>query len=150
MNIHEVGIVIGGIPIIYRKYNEEENTDNNTDVVCKSALMSSILDFAETLISPMESFESNKFNISFKRNKINSNNCNNLDMFAYLISDKEKKSEKLRKNINQSLEKILREFKSKYDGDDYTEVTHYKEFTDVIDKILGKADSTEDKFASLF
>ena len=91
MNIHEVGIIIGGIQIVYRNYDEgeEEHTKDNPDIVCKSALMSSILNFAETLISPMSSFESNKYNVSFRKSTIDSNNSEGLDLFAYLISDKE-------------------------------------------------------------
>ena len=95
MNIQEVGIIIGGIPIIYRNYEEnvDNNIDDSKDVICKSALLSSLLDFAETLISPMEYFESNKYSIIFRKNKIRSNNAAQLDIFAYLISDKEKKKD---------------------------------------------------------
>ncbi|MBY9006161.1 MAG: hypothetical protein KGD63_05340 [Candidatus Lokiarchaeota archaeon] len=150
MRIHEVGIVIGGIPIIYKTYDEDINVNHNSDIICKSALMSSILNFAEIILSPMESFESNRYNVFFKKNKINSNNSQNLDFFAYVVSDKEKKSEKLKKNINTVLEKIIDEFKSQYNGDDYTEVSHYSKFNNVIDKILGQGNSTEDKFESIF
>ena len=150
MKIHEVGIIIGGIPIVYQNYDDVINNNNNSDMICKSALMSSILNFAETLISPMESFESNKYNVSFKKKKINSNNSKDLDLFAYVVSDKEKKSEKLKKHINLALDRILNEFKSKYNGDDYTEITHYDTFKNVIDEILGKKDSVEEKFESIF
>ena len=59
MYVYEAGVIIGGVPTISVNYSNP--SEHEVDLIHKCALMSCILNFAEILISPIESFESNRF-----------------------------------------------------------------------------------------
>jgi len=149
MLIHEIGVIIGGIPIVSRNYQNVEK--DSRELICRSAFMSSLLDFTETLLSPMEYFESDHYNVVFDKNKINVKNFKEIDFFAYFISDKTKHFEKIvKKKIIPLLEKIIYEFKTRYNGKDFTNISNYIDFCDIIDKITGEFNSVDEKFSSIF
>ncbi len=135
MQIYEVGILIESIPVISRNYISK---NNSVDVTCKSALISSFLDFAENLMSPIEYFESAKFNIVFKKDKIKSEDSE-LDYFGYIVIEKMKNFEKKWKDkIMIILKNIIDNFFLKYDCKDYSEVSLFTDFQSIIDKIISK------------
>ncbi len=150
MQIYEAGIIIGGIPIISANYINPSEKDE--DLIHKCALLSCLLNFAETLISPIESFESTKYNFIFKKEKINTINSEITDIFAYLILDKNEKFDKnVKRKINPLLENILHKFKVNYHGHDFSYSTQFIQFKNIIDNILGiSKNNIEDKISLLF
>ncbi|MBY8982962.1 MAG: hypothetical protein KGD57_08440 [Candidatus Lokiarchaeota archaeon] len=135
MQIYEAGIIIGGVPIISANYiNPSEKEE---DLIHKCALLSCLLNFAETLIAPIESFESNKYNFAFKKSEINTINSEVIDIFVYLILNKDEKFNKyLDKKIKPVLDTILDKFKVMYHGRDFSYSTQFIKFKDNIDNIL--------------
>jgi len=60
-----------------------------------------------------------------------------LDIYAYLILDKEKGIDKIvEKEMNPFLEEILSAFKSRYNHRSYAEVSQFEAFNYVIEKKL--------------
>jgi hypothetical protein len=144
MDIKEIGIIIGGIPIICRNYEKlnmtkTEETLQNRKTISKCAYMTSILTFAEKFGSSVEFFESGDKNIVFTKDSIINKQKNPVDIYAYLILDKEKKFEKLlEKKLRPFLEEILSEFKSQYSHMVYAEVSKFQEFNEIIDQRIEK------------
>ncbi|MBY9005389.1 MAG: hypothetical protein KGD63_01390 [Candidatus Lokiarchaeota archaeon] len=137
MQIYEAGIIIGGIPVISANYINPYEKDE--DLIHKCALLSCILNFAEVLISPIESFESSKYNFAFKKSEINTINSEIIDIFVYLILNKDEKFNKyLEKKIKPLLGDILDKFKVKYHGRDFSYSTQFINFKDIISQILFK------------
>jgi hypothetical protein len=142
MKIREIGIIIGSIPVICwcdeeisdKEFSKESQNKNN---ISKSAYISSILAFAEKFGSLVEYFESGTKFIAFNKNKIMNKQNMELDVYAYLILDKEKVIDKIvEKDVNPFLEEILSEFKSRYNHRSYSEVSQFESFNDVIEKKL--------------
>ncbi|MBY9005213.1 MAG: hypothetical protein KGD63_00460 [Candidatus Lokiarchaeota archaeon] len=132
MLIHEVGILIESIPVICRKYTKREDP---VGITSKSALISSLINFAENLISPLEYFESNNYNIIFKKKK--GNNELEADFFIYIVTKKIKNFEKKwKKKMMILLEDILNKFYSKYNIKDYYEVSIFSDFNKIIDNLI--------------
>ncbi len=142
MKISEIGIIIGGIPVICRSFEEisdknltEELRDKNN--ISKSAYISSILAFAEKFDSLVEYFESGTKFIMFNKSKIINKQNLELDIYAYLILDKKKGFDKItEKEIKPFLEKILMEFKSQYHHKSYAEVSQFEPFNEIIEKMM--------------
>ncbi|MBN1214133.1 MAG: hypothetical protein JXA99_01700 [Candidatus Lokiarchaeota archaeon] len=134
MLVEEVGILIESIPIICRKYNQ---TENNVGITNKSALISSLINFAENLISPLEYFEGNNYNIIFKKKKGATEMDANL--FIYIVINKLKNFErKWKKKVMTLLENITDKFYLKYSVNDYSEISIFSDFNNVIDNMINK------------
>ncbi len=137
MQIYEAGIIIGGIPIISENYINPNEKDE--DLIHKCALLSCLLNFAEALISPIESFESNKYNFAFRKSEIETVNSEIIDIFVYLVLNNDAKFNKyLNKKIKPILNDILDQFKLKYYGRDFSYCTQFIQFKDIIKQILIK------------
>ncbi|MBN1215435.1 MAG: hypothetical protein JXA99_08315 [Candidatus Lokiarchaeota archaeon] len=137
MQIYEAGIIIGGIPIISENFINPNEKDE--DLIHKCALLSCLLNFAETLISPIESFESNKYNFAFRKSEIETVNSEIIDIFVYLVLNNDVKFNKyLNKKIKPILNDILDQFKLKYYGRDFSYCTQFIQFKDIIKQILIK------------
>ena len=150
MVIREIGILLYGMPILYKSYHQASKKEG---LITKSAFISSILTFAEKLIAPIHYFESEKYLIVFNKGKIRSRRSKDKEMIiAYVVMDKEKKIDKTINNrIFPLLESVLDEFIQQYEGKDLNELSQYAPFTLTIDKILGTDTKTfEEKASSLF
>ena len=150
MYIYEAGIIIGGIPTITVNYINP--SEHEIDLIHKCALLSCILNFAEILISPIESFESNRYNFAFKKDIILSSDLEETDVHGYFIINRHKQFNKnLPTKIIPALEKIINEFKIRYTKRDFSYSTQFIEFGAIIDKIIGISSKTiEQKVEMLF
>ncbi|TFF97592.1 MAG: hypothetical protein EU541_08025 [Promethearchaeota archaeon] len=151
MRVHEIGIVKEGIPLLSQKYSK--SGDKNFDSLSKSALISSLLQYAESVMSPVEYFESNKYSMIFKKGKMKTPHTSKPSkIFSYVILDRRKEiSEKNKKRIIDLCTNILDEFIKRYDGMDTSEVSKFEKFKPFIDDTLGDlTKSLDDKFSSLF
>ncbi|TFF97591.1 MAG: hypothetical protein EU541_08020 [Promethearchaeota archaeon] len=135
--IHEVGIIAGGIPLVSRRYTESERDRNQNEKeqeqqnIFKSAYISSILAFAEKLSDQVEYFEMKKKHITFKKDQINSE-----DVYAYIILENEKNFGKIfEKAIKPLLEEIIIRFRQKYGKlKSFTDVSQFEEFKSFFDE----------------
>ncbi|MBN1214468.1 MAG: hypothetical protein JXA99_03395 [Candidatus Lokiarchaeota archaeon] len=136
MFINEVGIIIGGVPTITVNYNNP--SEEELDSINKCALLSCILNFAEILISPVESFESNNYTFAFKKDKIIGVEEEETELHAYFIMKRYKKFNKdLNSKIIPVLERIIKKFKEKYKNRDFSYSTQFIDFREDINKIIG-------------
>ena len=157
MLIREVGILLSGMPILFKSYHK--TTKDGISLTVRSALISGILGFVEHGVSNVQYFDSNKYVIVFKKDKINSYRSKEKEMFlAYIVMDKDKKlvieqkhDKYIEKKILPLLQKILDEFISQYNGKDLNETSQFESFKKILDKILGTDTKTlEQKLSSLF
>ncbi|TXT63951.1 MAG: hypothetical protein BAJALOKI1v1_640015 [Promethearchaeota archaeon] len=152
MLIREVGIILGGLPLVYVNYHE--SSDKKIDEASKGALICSILQFAENVMRQyLESFESSKFRMLFKRGKIQMLGMSKeSEIFAYIIINKDEVfTKKAKKHLNNLLEIILKEFIETYNGLDESKISQFQDFKIFINKTLGSLTKTlEEKFTSLF
>jgi hypothetical protein len=151
MLIREVGIILEGIPLIYVDYHK--STVEDVDNVSKGALINSILQFAESAISSLESFESNKYHMIFQKGKMHTERrTEESNLIAYIILDREESyNRKEKKKLKELLESILDTFVERYDGADDTEISQFRDFKSEINRILGSLTKTlDDKVSSLF
>ena len=149
MIIREVGIISCGVPIIFESYHQIRKEDSN--LILNSGLLSSILSFAESTISPVEYLQSNRYTVAFKKDELYDKNT--LKPFiAYLIVDNfEKNVDKyVKRKIMPLLKKILKKFKKEFEGTNFTSLNQFNEFRYCINKILGVSiNSVNDNFASI-
>ncbi|TXT63458.1 MAG: hypothetical protein BAJALOKI3v1_370038 [Promethearchaeota archaeon] len=150
MLLREFGIIVEGIPIICINYHK--TGDKTVDFICKSAVISSIMKFAENLIEPIESFESNKYHIFFKKSKIKTKRTEGAQIIAYGVLDRNITLTQKQKNIFiKKLEEILNKFISEYRGLEYSDPSKFEAFVGIIDKIIGSSTkTTEEKISNLF
>ncbi|TXT63950.1 MAG: hypothetical protein BAJALOKI1v1_640014 [Promethearchaeota archaeon] len=139
MRVREIGIIVGSIPIICLKFESEDiSTDEDLHTmhnISKCAYISSILTFAERFGSKVEYFESGKQHIVFNKNTIENKQKKQMDIYTYLIIEKEKNFEKLlEKKIRPFLEELLSEFKSQYSYQVYAEVSQFQDFSNIIEQ----------------
>jgi len=145
MIIREVGIISCGIPIIFESHKETRK--DSVNLVLNSGLLSSILSFAEITISPIEYFQSNRFTVVFRKEWIN--DTHSLKPFiAYVVIDNEKNVDKyIKKRVLPLLKKIMKKFKTKYDG---TDCSQFEDFRKILSKILNiNIKTLDEKFVSL-
>ena len=149
MLIREAGILFQGLPIIFKSYHRASKEKIN--LICTSGLMSGLLTFAETLMEPVEYFESNKYTIIFKKGRIK--DCFSLDqeVVAFLVIDKDERLEKyLYKTIMPLLEKLLKRFTSQFKGCNFTKANQFEKFKKTLNKLFGTGTLTfEEKVVSL-
>ncbi|MFX1508424.1 MAG: hypothetical protein ACFFDC_20280 [Promethearchaeota archaeon] len=150
MLIREAGIIFNGIPVIFTSYHRASK--EKTDLICSSGILSGLLTFAESLLKPIEYFESNKYSIIFRKGKIEDFYGGHRDITAFLVLDKDNRLEKyLYKTINPLLERLLKRFISEFRGCRLTEIAQFEPFKKTIDKLFGTGVQTlEEKVSSLF
>ena len=150
MKIDEIGLVLEGIPLLSVKYYDSDH--DKVDDICKSALISSLLQYAENVISSVEYFESNMYSMIFTKGKMNTaRNSNESNIFSYLIIDSKKQlSEKKKRRMIQNLSHLLNEFIKRFDGVEISEVSQFEKFKSYIDETFGiSSKSVDEKFSSL-
>ncbi|MFW9785220.1 MAG: hypothetical protein ACFFFB_23270 [Candidatus Heimdallarchaeota archaeon] len=149
MLIREAGIIFNGIPVIFASYHRASK--DSTDLICSSGLMSGLLSFAECLLQPIEYFESSKYTIIFKKDKMKDHKGKEQNVLAFLVVDRDERLEKyLYRTIHPTLEKLLTKFIAEYNGSKITQVTKFAPFKNTIDKIFGTGTLTlEEKVISL-
>jgi hypothetical protein len=151
MQVREIGIVKEGIPLLNVEYSGRE--ESSVDHLSKSALISSLLQYAESIMAPVEYFESDKYSMIFKKGKMKSpNKSRDSNIFSYVIIDTQKDiSEKSKQKIIDICNTILNEFLKRYNGVSTAEVGKFEKFKPFIDSALGDlTQSLDDKFSSLF
>lgn len=148
MLIREAGIIHEGLPIIFTSYHRASK--ENINLFCTSGLMSGILTFAETLMEPIEYFESEKYSIIFKKDKIKDFFGKEEEIFAFIVIDKDYRLEKyLKKTIFPLLGKLLKKFSSQFKGCNLTKTSQFKAFEKVLNKLFGTGTKTLEEKVNL-
>ncbi|MFW9939645.1 MAG: hypothetical protein ACFFFT_01295 [Candidatus Thorarchaeota archaeon] len=153
MVIREAGLMLGGYFLVKRSYHKSTKVKIDKDL--RSGLFTAILKFAETAFirDSVEYIKGTKFIISFKYDKIKGLHSYKSEyLISYVIIDKEKRAEKYIHNIIQPLlEKVLVEFKSTYFQKNLSEVSQFKDFKKVLDRIFGTdTETVEQKLSAIF
>jgi hypothetical protein len=152
MRIDEIGLVLEGIPLLSVQYYGSENKE--VDNISKSALVSSLLQYAENVISSVEYFESSAYSMIFKKGMMSTaRSPDKANIFSYIIIDRRKKElpEKRKQKIINLLSVVLNEFIERYKGVETSEVSKFKDFKKFINDTFGDlTKSVDDKFSSLF
>ena len=153
MVIREAGLMLGGYFLVKRSYHKSTKAKIDKDL--RSGLFTAILKFAESAFTKdsVEYIKGTKFLISFKYDKIKGLHSNKSEyLISYVIIDKEKRAEKYIHNIIQPLlEKVLVEFKSTYFQKNLSEVSQFKDFKHVLDRIFGTdTETVEQKLRAIF
>lgn len=139
MVIRECGLLFRGYTLIYESYHKtsEEKIDNDL----RSGLLTALLNFAELSFGSgsVEYFEMKKFIIAFIEDTILSKDSKAPEpLVTYAILDKEKKIDKhISRVIIPSLREITGAFKEKYEGENLSEISLFREFKKTIEKVLG-------------
>jgi hypothetical protein len=134
--IREVGVIYGGMPVVFASYHDTSIKESN--LICRTGLISGILTFAENIISPIEYFETDRFLVVFTNDLIQiEDNEREEYIIAYAVLDKIKKVDKiLKRNLIPLLKKILKQFISKYKGQNLCEISKLKGFRGDLDKMI--------------
>ncbi|MFX1275574.1 MAG: hypothetical protein ACFFBP_04020 [Promethearchaeota archaeon] len=151
MVIREIGLLLYGMPIFYQPYNKVSSEESS--LITRSAFISSILGFAEKLISPVDYFESEKYIFVFQKDFILSKRTKDKELLiAYTILDQERNVDKsIRNRILPILQEVLKKFISLYNGRDLNETSQFNSFKKELDKILGTdAKSLDEKVSTMF
>jgi len=147
MVVREAGLLFRGFTLVKKSYHKTSLGKIDTDL--RSGLLTAILNFAQSTFSKdiVEYFEGKKFIIAFTEGEILSEDGLEPELLiSYAILDKEKKIEKyIRKIIHPMLENVLKEFKSSNLGKNLSEVSQFKDFKNVLDKIFGTDTQTIDQ-----
>jgi len=137
--IRECGLLFRGYTLIYETYHKTIQKEIDSDL--RSGLLTALLNFAEISFAEdsVEYFEMKKFIIAFVEDKIISKDSEEPEpLITYAILDKEKKIDKhISKVIIPSLREITDAFKEKYDGENLSEISLFREFKKTIEKVLG-------------
>ena len=139
MVIRECGLLFRGYTLIYETYHKTSQEEIDNDL--RSGLLTALLNFAEISFAEdsVEYFEMKKFIIAFVEDKIISKHSEGPEpLITYAILDKEKKIDKhISKVIIPSLKEITGAFKEKYEGENLSEISLFREFKKTIEKVLG-------------
>ncbi|MFW9950358.1 MAG: hypothetical protein ACFFKA_09585 [Candidatus Thorarchaeota archaeon] len=153
MVIREAGVLFRGFTIVKKSYHK--TTLGKIDADLRSGLLTALINFAETAFSMnrVEYFEGKKFIIVFTNHQITSEDCSEPELLiSYAIIDKEKKVDKhLHKIISPSLNRVAEEFIAQNNRKNLSEVSQFKYFKKVLDKIFGSdTKNIDQKLQGLF
>jgi len=136
--IHEVGILIRGVPLVTKKFYE--NHEEDLKFILRSGVFTGLLHCIEEAMSPIEYIEGNKYLFVFYRSFINSSDTGlNEPIIAYSVIDKTgiTKIEKiLEKKIKPLLKILLNQFIEENSGKDFCEITQFSYYTEIIEEIF--------------
>ena len=139
MVIREVGLLFRGFTLVKRSYHK--TTLGKIDADLRSGLLTALLNFAETAFSTgsVEYFQGNKFTIAFvNANILADDSVESELLISYAIIDKRKKIDKyVNKLVKPLLVKIAEDFKAQNEGKNLSEVSQFRFFKKIIDKIFG-------------
>jgi len=153
MVIREAGILFRGFTLVKKSYHK--STKGKIDRDLRSALLTALLDFAQSTFSQgttVEYFEGKKYIITFLEDEIIAEDSLEPEpLLSYVILDKEKKADKyIYKVIQPFLKVVLKEFKSLNNGKNLSEISRFKGFKQNLDKILGSdTHSIDQKFKGI-
>jgi hypothetical protein len=142
----EAGLLFRGFILINTCKTEGKHIDSDL----RSGLLTAIINFAQTAFSfnIIEYFASEHFVIAFKEDKVMSKDSAEPELLiSYAIVPKiKKKIEKyLQKTIQPLLSQSIVSFKSQYEGQNFFEVSLFKDFKYTLDKIYGMDEKTTSK-----
>ena len=141
MVIREAGLLFRGFTLVSAQFQETGAEKIDKDL--RSGLLTAILSFAECAFdsNTIEYFEGKKFVIAFIHDKINAHDSIDPELFVgYAILSKQKKIGKyIRKNVIPSLQLIILQFKSMFEGKNLSEVSQFKEFESVLGSTFGNS-----------
>ena len=139
MVIREVGLLFRGFTLVKRSYHK--TTLGKIDADLRSGLLTALLNFAETAFSTgsVEYFQGNRFTIAFvNANILADDSVESELLISYAIIDKRKKIDKyVNKLVKPLLVKIAEDFKAQNEGKNLSEVSQFRFFKKIIDKIFG-------------
>ncbi len=147
MVVREAGLIFRGFNLVKRSYHK--STKGKIDSDLRSGLLTAIKSFAETAFTTgsVEYFEGKKFTIAFTDAEIMSDDGIELEtLLSYVILDKEKRMEKyMKKVILPLLKEVVDEFLRLNSGKNLSEVSQFRGFKEILDKIYGTDTQTIDQ-----
>ena len=149
MLIREAGIMHQGLPVIYTSYHRASK--KGMDSIDISALLSGLLSFAETVMEPIEYFETDHYSIVVKNGLIKDRFMGEEEIVAFIVLDKDPRLERyLHRTILPLLERLLKKFIHQFDGCNLTRGLQFEVFKNTINKIFSTGTKTfEEKVVSL-
>jgi hypothetical protein len=141
--IYDIGIVFRGFVLVnypFKELPKQKEMDVQKDL--RGAFISAISSFAETAFenNNLEYLESGNILFIFKFAEIKSSD-NNIEepIILYCMMEKRKKNpDKDVKKILQKAELILQSFILKFNNYDFTEINHFQNFKDELNKFFIK------------
>ena len=147
MVIRESGVLFRGFTLLYATYHQ--TSDDKIDKDLRSALLTALINFAESAFSKdtIEYLEMRKFVIAFIEDKIQPEDSPEPEpLIVYAILDHQKKIDKhISKVVIPSLQEIMRQFISKYNGKNLSEISQFQTFKKNLDQIFGTETQTIDE-----
>ena len=148
MVVREVGILAGsGITLVRKKFHLSGSKDVNKDL--RNNLITALLNFAEYAFSSddVEYFEATNYLVAFSKDKIFNRSTQGQEfLFSYAIIDKEKRTDKLiHREIKPLLDRLVKTFINKYNGEPLSLLNLFYEFKDVITRIFKTRSITVDQ-----
>jgi len=147
MLVREAGLLFRGFTLVKKTFHKSDKGEIDQDL--RSGLLTAIISFAQSAISKdsIEYFEGKKYIITFLEDKITAEDSFEPEIImSYAILDKGKKIEKyLRKVIQPLLKQIIDQFKFLNSGKNLSEVSRFKDFKQILDKIFGTDTQTVDQ-----
>ncbi|MBY9006164.1 MAG: hypothetical protein KGD63_05355 [Candidatus Lokiarchaeota archaeon] len=136
--IHEVGILLRGVPIVSRKFYK--NHEEDFKFILRSGVFTGLLHCIEEAMSPIEYIEGNKYLFVFSRDFIETSELNEKEIIiAYAVLNKNNtgKTDKIiNKRIKPILKLVLNKFIDENTGKDFCEVTQFDYYKNTINRIF--------------
>ena len=147
MVIREAGVLFRGFTLTNASYHKVAGEKIDPDL--RSSLLTALLNFAESAFSTdaVEYFQMNKFVIAFIKDEIIPSDSPEPEIIlCYVILDKQRWIDRhIKKVIRPSIERVLIEFKKKYNKKNLSEITQFKDFKGYLDQIFGSDTKTVDQ-----
>ena len=147
MVVREAGLMFRGFTLVKKSYHK--STQGKIEVDLRSSLLTAFKNFAESAFSrgSVEYFEGRKYCITFIEDDILSSDSEDPEVLtSYAILDIEKKTDKyINKIILPVLRNVIREFKSRFNHKNLSEVSQFRDFKNQLDKIFGSDTQTVDQ-----
>ena len=141
--LHEVGILIRGIPLVHKKFYK--NHEDDLKFILRSGVFTGLLHCIEQAMSPIEYIEGKKYLFVFQRGIIKSSDISEKEpIIAYAVLNKQyiEKTEKIiDKKLKPLLKLVLMQFIEENSGKEFTEITQFEYYQKTIDEIFS-ANST--------
>jgi len=147
MVVREAGLMFRGFMLVKKTFHKTDK--GKIDIDLRSGLLDAIMSFAESAFaeSSIEYFQGKKFIIVFTKEQIKSDDgIEPENLTSYAILDREKKIEKyIHKIIQPLLKNVVNEFISLNMGKNLSEVSQFRDFKQILDKLYGSDTQTVDQ-----
>ncbi len=138
--LFEIGICFRGFVLVSETFRElPVQPDSKVDKDLRGAFISAINTFAETAFSNsyLEYLESGNVLFIFKIAEMKSRDSNVVEpIIFYGLVEKKKKSDKIVKTFMEQIQPMIEMFLHDYKGRDFTELTQFSSFKQVIKKFF--------------